>query len=51
MTNFERIKNMKEKEMAIWLAYVNANIQKTGNSTITDREIKENLYWLMTEVE
>ena len=50
MTNFERIKSMSTQELAIWLAYVRANVSITGNRSVGQPAVDKNIAWLNKEV-
>ena len=51
MTNADRIRAMRDEELARWLVYHRANVRLTGNRTIGEPAVKATLEWLKDEVE
>ena len=51
MTNAERIRAMRDEELARWLVYHRANVRLKGSRTIGEPAIKATLEWLKEEVE
>ena len=51
MTNADRIRAMRDEELARWLVYARANVRAKGNRTIGEPAIKATLEWLTQEME
>ena len=51
MTNADRIRAMRDEELARWLVYARANVRAKENRTIGEPAVKAALKWLKEEAE